>query len=108
MEARRKVHLGVFFHKAAKGNSSEHAKEMFNNRLANHRHNTRSKKARNLKSISHSTSLIERSVSYRGAQAWNSIPTDIKDIDKTKSFKMALQKHHIDESLHSHHRIWKR
>ena len=104
LEARRKVHLGVFLHKAAKGNSSEHAKHMFEQRLANHRHNTRSRKAGKLNSITHSTALFERSVSFRGVQAWNTIPETIKGNHKTKSFKTALQNFYLDKSLHSHHR----
>ena len=76
---------------------------MFKNKLANHKHNTRSKKSGNLNSVCHTTSLFEKAVSYRGAQVWNAIPFEIKAKEVTKSFKTALQGFYLDKSPHLHH-----
>ena len=104
LEDRRKLHLGVFLHKASKGHTSAHATEMFKHRLATHSHNTRSKVAGHMNSTTHSTSLYEKSVFARGRKVWNSIPVTFKECTKTKSFKDALQKFYLDKTLPLHHR----
>ena len=91
LKQRRKVHLGVFFHKAVNGRNSHHSIQMVQQRLATHSHYTRCKRAGHLNSVTHRTAIYEKSVFNRGVKVWNSVPELIKD-KETTSFKTTLQR----------------
>ena len=97
LQQRRKVHQGVFVHKALQHHSSNHATTTISNLLPQHKHSTRQKSNLKLNSRQHSTKLSERSTISKSILAWNSIPTEIRCIESTKNFKDRLQKFYIDE-----------
>ena len=102
LKQRRKVHLGVFFHKAVNGRNSHHSIQMVQQRLATHSHYTRCKRAGHLNSVTHKTAIYEKSVFNRGVKVWNSVPELIKD-KETTSFKTTLQRLYQEGTLPLHH-----
>ena len=94
---RRKIHQGVFVHKALKHKSSHHAITSVTNLLPRHSYSTRQKQDNRLNSVTHSTTRSEKSVIYRSSHAWNSFPHEIRGIEDTKKFKDTLQKFYIDK-----------
>ena len=92
---RRKIHQGVFVHKAIHKKNSLHATSAILNLLPRHNHSTRHRQGTQFNSQQHHSSLTEKSVIYRSTRAWNSFPKDVCDIDSTKGFKDRLQKYLI-------------
>ena len=97
LQQRRMIHQCVFVHKTMKGRSSHHAISSITSLLPKHSYSTRQKKENTLNSYQHRTSLSEKSVLFRSAHAWNSVPTAIRYMEDTKSFKTRLQNHLIDK-----------
>ena len=91
LEDRRKVHLGVFVHKALKGQSSRHSANKISSLIPKHKYATRQKTTRKLECTQHRSALVERSVFYRAMNVWNSIPPLLRNIDTTISFKNKYQ-----------------
>ena len=97
LHQRRKIHQGVFIHKALRNRNSHHATSTINNLLPHHTHSTRHSHRNQFNSQQHHLSLTERSVMYRATHAWNSFPFEVRNIESTKGFKDSLQKHLIDK-----------
>lgn len=97
LHQRRKIHQGVFVHKALNQKSSYHATTSINNLLPRHSYSTRQKLDNRLNSQTHSTARSEKSVIYRSTHAWNSFPREIRFIEDTKNFKDTLQRFYIDK-----------
>ena len=91
LEDRRRVHLGVFVHKALKGKSSQHSTSNISSLLPKHKHQTRQKETRRLESTQHRSALVERSIFYRATKVWNDIPAAIRNTSSTKTFKDQYQ-----------------
>ena len=97
LSQRRKIHQGVFVHKALHNKSSHHATTSIKNLLPHHSYSTRQKQDNTLNSRTHSTTRSEKSVIYRSTHAWNSFPRQIRGIEDTKKFKDSLQMFFIDK-----------
>ena len=102
LETRRKLHTGVFIHKAINGNSSQHGTQAVQALRPRHNHNTRQVENRTLYNRAHSTKLYEKSLTYRAAKVWNSIPTSIKNLDTAAKMKNAWQGSLINSFLTTH------
>ena len=97
LHQRRKVHQGVFIHKALHHQSSFHATTSISGLIPQHKYQTRSKLDKRFNSTQHSTASTEKSVLYRSTHEWNSIPRHIRSIETTKVFKDKLQRYYIDK-----------
>ena len=89
---KRTVHLGVFAHKIMQSNGprdlTERYKKMF---TKTHGHHTRQAARQDMKTLTRRTARFDSSTQCRAAQCWNSIPTDIRSIADTSSFKKRFQ-----------------
>ena len=94
---RRRIHQGVFVHKALRNRSSHHAINSISNLLPCHSYSTRQKQNQLLNSQQHTTAFSEKSVLYRATHAWNSFPEALRSLDSSKNFKTRLQKFYIDD-----------
>ena len=99
LHQRRKIHQGVFVHKAIRQQNSHHATSAILNLLPQHTHSTRQKVGNNLNSWQHKFSLTEKSVLFTSTHAWNSFPKEIRDIESTKNFKDRLQQYLTNKFL---------
>ena len=99
LEQRRKIHQGVFMHKALHHRSSHHAIATVFSLFPQHNHSTRQKASINLNYRQHRTSSFQRSTIYKATLAWNSFPKDIRRIEDTTNFKERLQRHYIEKYL---------
>ena len=97
LHLRRKIHQGVFIHKALQNKSSHHATTSVANLLPKHSYHTRQKHENKFNSRHHHTTLAEKSVLYKSTHSWNSFPRSIRDIESTKTFKDRLQQFYINE-----------
>ena len=97
LHLRRKIHQGVFVHKAIHHLNSHHATAAILDLLPRHSHSTRHKEANNLNSYQHSSSLTKRSTIYKSTHLWNTIPREIRCTKSTGNFKDRLQKYFIDK-----------
>ena len=105
LQQRRKIHQGVFVHKAIRHKNSHHATSAILNLLPKHNHSTRQKERNILNSWQHASSLTEKSVLYKSTHAWNGFPKEIRDIDATKDFKERLQNHYIYKFLNDENHV---
>ena len=107
LSRRREIHQSVFIHKALRNQSSHHAVKSVSSLLPQHSHSTRHKYNRKFNSQQHSSALSERSTIYKATHAWNSIPSDLRDIESTKTFKTKLQNFMIDNYIDDHSHVGK-
>ena len=96
LEDRRKVHLGVFVHKALKHEGSAHAVGKLSELLPQHKYSTRQKDTRRLEGTQQKTALVEKSIFYRAKNAWNNIPPAVRNLKSTNAFKNKYQSMLID------------
>ena len=96
LQLRRQIHQSVFIHKSLKHQSSYHATSSVINLQPNHQHSTRLKLGNGLNSKQHRMAMSEKSAIYRSIHVWNSIPSEIRGIEATKTFKDRLQGRYID------------
>ena len=91
LHQRRKIHQGVFVHKALCHNS-HHATSSINNLLPHHTHSTR-------QSRKPTQQPATSPISHRAFSniSCNSFPSEIRNIESTKGFKDRLQKYLIDK-----------
>ena len=99
LEKRRKLHTGVFAHKAVNGRSSRHAMCMVEDLKPQHNYGTRSVRNNNLNSQVHTTKQLERAISFRLSKVWNSIPTTLKSCENANAMKNKWQGLLIDDFL---------
>ena len=99
LHMRRKIHQGVFVHKAIHHQSSVHATSSILNLTPQHGFSTRFKQDNRLNSIQHTTALSEKSVISASTQAWNSFPQHFRSIESANVFKEKLQKFYIDNYI---------
>ena len=91
LDQRRKLHTGVFVHKAINGHSSQHGITTVHALRPQHYHNTRQVKNKTLHNKMHRTALFEKSISYRAAKVWNQIPPNMKDLETASKMKNTWQ-----------------
>ena len=99
LHQRRKIHQGVFVHKAIHHKNSHHATSAILDLLPQHSHSTRHKEANKLNSWQHTSSLTERSTIFKSTHVWNSIPGMIRSAESTGNFKEQLQNYFITKYI---------
>ena len=97
---RRKLHMGVFVHKALHGKTSKHGVDIVKAVLPQHGHCTRQVANKILYNKTHTSKQYERSVSYRAAKIWNQIPLKLKSLRTATDLKNKWQGSLIDEFLY--------
>ena len=102
LEQRRRIHIGVFVHKAINGNTSKHGIEMVRGLRPQHHYSTRQVERNFLYNRTHSTKQLEKSISYRAAKVWNDIPQKHKNLETAASLKNAWQGSMIDFFVTQH------
>ena len=96
LEHRRRLHTGVFIHKAVNGKNSQHAVKMVEELVPQHSYKTRAVQKNQLNSLAHSTKQLERAISFRAAKVWNSIPQEMKSHENANTMKNKWQGQLID------------
>ena len=99
LKNRRRLHTGVFVHKAVNGKSSRHAVNMVEALLPRHKYATRATQRGDFNSKAHTTTQLERAISLRAAKVWNSIPQTMKTGLEANTMKNKWQGQLIDAFL---------
>ena len=99
LDNRRKLHTGVFIHKAVNGKGSWHGMKMVEALKPRHSFGTRSVRRNNLNSQVHTTKQLERAISFRTTRVWNNIPPDLKTLENANTMKSKWQGQLIDAFL---------
>lgn len=89
LEEKRKIHEGVYVHKALKGNLPLAVCRQFQQQQS--QMNNRSTNRKILTIPKHKTEKYKNSPFYRTISTWNNIPQSIKDSETTTTFKHNLQ-----------------
>ena len=95
LEKRRKVHEGVFIHKALVQKSSKNLQKDYD--FYSRKINTRNAKLGKLIQPAHSTTKYRKSVLYRTIKTWNELPQSVKNDDPKKQ-KTNFQNFLINET----------
>ena len=102
LDQRRKLHTGVFVHKAINGRSSLHGIRTVQGLRPQHEYNTRQVKNKSLNNRTHTTKLFERSITYRAAKVWNEVPLEVKNSETATKMKNTWQGSLINKYLNDH------
>ena len=93
LDDKRKVHEAVYTHKALNGKLPTAIMRQYKNQQS--LVNNRSAENKMLNIPKHKTEQYKNSPLYRTITTWNSIPTEIKKIENTSTFKRKYQAHKI-------------
>ena len=91
LETRRKHQKAVLMYKIYKGFAPTYLRELFTPVVDTHDHNLRNCEL-NWKIPRPNTEYLKRSLSYDGAQLWNNLPSEIKNLQTVNSFTCRINK----------------
>ena len=93
LSEKRKVHVGVFIHKAVHKNAPRDITERYGKLLERgHSHDTRAASRGDLATVAHRTSRDDQSTQQRAVKCWNGLPVELKNMENTSTFKNNFQK----------------
>ena len=93
LEDKRRVHKCVMMHKLLKGNGPKVLMEKLERYINVERRTTRDATNKKLATVAHNTDYITKSYFYDTIKVWNQLPSRLRQIENTKTFKENLQKH---------------
>ena len=96
LETKRKLHKCVFVHKLLKGEGPQELINQIYNYTIVSQKTTRGSTNNNLRTVSHNTDYITKSFFYDTIKVWNKIPTCIRDIKDSHTFKERLNNHFLN------------
>ena len=98
LEEKRKIHEGVYVHKALKGNLPTATCRKYREQQS--QMNNRSTVKKILTIPKHRRELYKNSPFYRTITTWNNIPQEIKNSETTTNFKQRYQSHKLKTYKH--------
>ena len=93
LSEKRKVHVGVFIHKAIHDNAPKDITERYGRMLERgHSHDTRSVSRGDMATVAHRTARYDQSTQQRAVKCWNGLPVELRNMENTSTFKKTYQK----------------
>ena len=93
LEDKRKLHKCVLMHRLLHGQGPEVLLDRLCRYINTNGIPTRSATSNNLVTVAHNTNYLAKSFFYDTVKIWNNLPTTLRQIENSRTFKDNLQKH---------------